>query len=213
MALLSVHMTTIAFIEDDESFRGLLEAVFARHPAYRIAGSYASAMEARRGLSAQPADVILIDIRLPGDCGIATLQRLGAAHPHSRWVVLTNSDEEQHLFAALEAGAAGYLLKSDSNDQIVAAVDELRAGGVALSRQIARRLVGSFARPTVVRRGDVRVTDRESEILDELAAGRSSKEIAQKLGISTATVKNHLYRIYEKLGVRSRTEAVVRWLG
>lgn len=204
-------MTLIAFIEDDDSFRALLMAIFADHPAYRIAGSYASVAEARRGLAAQAVDVILVDVRLSGDCGIAAVQQLRAAYPHSLCVVLTNSEEDEHVFGALQAGAAGYLLKSDADD-IVAALDELRAGGVALSRVIARRVLGSFVRPVSGTGGSARITEREREIMDHLAAGRSSKEIAQELGISAATVKNHLYRLYEKLGVRSRTEAVVRWM-
>jgi DNA-binding NarL/FixJ family response regulator len=104
------------------------------------------------------------------------------------------------------------LLKSDSREQILAALDEVVAGGSPMSRSVARRVVGSFAKPVKHAGESSAVTRREREIMDELARGFTYKEIARSLGVSAATVKNHLYRIYEKLGVRSRTEAVVKWL-
>jgi DNA-binding NarL/FixJ family response regulator len=116
------------------------------------------------------------------------------------------------LFTALQSGAAGYLLKSAPPEEIVSGLDELLAGGAPMSRPIARRVLASFVRPATADAGE-NVTQREREILDQLARGLAYKEIAAALGISTATVKNHLYRIYEKLAVRSRTEAVVKWLG
>ena len=205
-------MTTVAIIEDREGYRRLLEAILAASRRYASAGSFATARAAMAGLAPHGADLAVVDVQMPGHSGIEAVKRLRARWPHTRCVMLTNSEEAADLFAALAAGASGYLLKSDSPEQILAGLDELAAGGAPLSRSVARRLVGSFARGAKPAPGASGVTRREREILDELARGHTYKEIAHKLGISGATVKNHLYRLYEKLGVRSRTEAVVKWL-
>ncbi len=202
------ELTTIALIEDDDSYREYLEIILRGSGRFAIAGAFHSAAGALRGLPARGADVAFVDVRLAGASGIAALARLRERWPRMRCVVLTSSEDSADLFAALEAGAAGYLLKSDTRAQILAGLEEALLGGAPLSRSIARRVVSSFATAT----RPPELTDREREIMDELARGLTYKEIGRRLGISGATVKNHLYRIYEKLGVRSRTEAVVLWL-
>jgi DNA-binding NarL/FixJ family response regulator len=202
------RLATIAFLEDDATYREYLEAIVRASGRYVIAGSFHSVGGVLDGLPADGADLVLVDVRLSGRSGIAAIARLRERWPILRCIVLTGSEEGTDLFAALEAGAAGYLLKSDSDERILAGLAEAMQGGAPLSRSIARRVVGSFAAKTRA----PAVTGREREIMQELARGLTYKEIGRKLGISGATVKNHLYRIYEKIGVRSRTEAVVKWL-
>lgn len=204
--------STLAFVENDPGYVAFLEACFARDPRYQVIGGFDSAKTALAALPRGGVDVVLVDVQLAGQSGVATIKRLHRRWPRTRCVVLTNSEQDQDLFAALSAGAAGYLLKSEPVHRLLAAVDELVAGGVPLSRSVAHRVLKSFVRSPTTKGREVAMTLREREIMDELAAGTTSKEIAHKLGISPATVKNHLYRVYEKLGVGTRTEAVVKWL-
>jgi len=127
--------------------------------------------------------------------------------------MLTMFDDADHLFASLQAGAAGYLLKSAAPEEILLGLDELLAGGAPMSRPIARRVLASFDRSAAASGVRAELTGRERETMDHLARGLAYKEIAAVLGVSPATVKNHLYHIYEKLAVRSGTEAVAKWLG
>lgn len=204
--------TSIAFVESDPSYRSFLEACFAGDGRYLVKGGFESAKSAFAGLPRRGVDVVLLDVQLTGHTGVATIKRVHRRWPRTRCVVLTSSERDEDLFAALSSGAAGYLLKSEPVHRLIAAIDELVAGGVPLSRPMAHQVLKSFMRPAHASGGGAAMTVREREIMDELAAGTASKAIAQKLGISPATVKNHLYRVYEKLGVGSRTEAVVEWL-
>ena len=204
-------MTTVALIEDDTAFREGIERLLTSSRRYHVAGSFGSTEEALRVLPRYPVQLALIDINLPGQPGPAAVLRLRESCPATRCAVLTIFEDADNLFGALQAGAAGYLLKSDSPEQILAGLDELIAGGAPMSRAVARRVLETFSRP--VSTADCEeVTPREREILDLLARGLTYKEIAGRLGLSPPTVKNHLARIYPKLAVRSRTEAVVKWL-
>lgn len=205
-------MTTVALIEDDAEYRAGVERLLNATGRFHVTGSFGSAEDALHTLPRQPPQLALVDINLPGQPGPAAVLRLRAKCPAVHCVMLTMSDDAEHLFAALQAGAAGYLLKSASPDEIVAGLDEVLAGGAPMSRPIARRVLAAFARPRATAIED-ELTLREREIMEVLSRGLAYKEIAGTLGISTATVKNHLYRIYEKLAVHSRTEAVVKWLG
>jgi len=205
-------MTTVALIEDDATYRAGIERLLAGSGRFAVVGSFGDAEEALRKLSRAPAQVALVDISLPGLSGPAAVLRLRETWPAMPCVMLTVFDDADHLFASLQAGAAGYLLKSSTPEEILAGLDEVLAGGAPMSRPVARRVLAAFARPKPPQ-GFEEITPREREILDLLVLGLVYKEIGTQLGISTSTVKNHLYRIYEKLAVRSRTEAVVKWLG
>ena len=202
-------MTTLAVIEDDRTYRTLLEEIAQRSGRYRLVGSFETAESAVRALRRRPADVAVVDIQLPGQSGVEFIAQVRTHCPAMRCLVVTGSGKTETLFSALEAGACGYLLKSDSPAQILAGLDEVVAGGAPLSRPIARHVLAAFGRK---KKQDYGVSRREAQIVDALASGFTYKEIGGKLGISASTVKNHLYRIYGKLGVRSRTEAVVKWL-
>lgn len=205
-------MTTLAILEDDPAYRFLLEELVRQSGRYRLVGGFERAEMALPALIRRPVDVVIVDVALPGRSGIEAIGRLRERCPSTRCIVVTGVDQPDTLFAALQAGASGYLLKTESPAQILAALDELVAGGAPLSRAVARRVVASFVRERGGA-GEERISEREAQIMDALARGATYKEIGTRLGISAATVKNHLSRIYGKLGVRSRTEAVVIWLG
>lgn len=206
-------MTTAALIEDDDSYREGIERLLVRSGRYAVIHSFNNAEDAVRALPKRPPQIAVVDINLPGVPGPAAVLRLRSSCPSLRCVMLTSFDDAENLFAALQAGAAGYLLKTSSAAEIIAGLDELMAGGAPMSRPIARRVLATFARPVSAPEPTVLLSAREQEVMDSLARGLADKEIAAALGISVATVKNHLYHVYEKLAVRSRTEAVVKWLG
>ncbi len=206
-------MFTVALLEDDLAYRRGIERLLADSGRFQLSGSYGSAEDALRGLPRQSPQVALCDINLPGMSGSAAVAQLRQRCPALRCVMLTMFDDAENLFAALQAGAAGYLLKSAPPEEIIEGLDELVAGGAPMSRPIARRVLASFARPAMRIDPRAELTARERETMDHLARGLAYKEISAALGISAATVKNHLYHIYEKLAVRSGTEAVAKWLG
>lgn len=206
-------MITVALIEDDSAYRAGIERLLASSGRFVLAGSFGSAEAALLALPARPPQVALVDINLPGVPGPVAVHRLRQSCPALRCVMLTMFEDADNLFAALQAGSAGYLLKSAPPEEIIAGLDEVLAGGAPMSRAIARRVLASFARPAVSQDVQRELTVREREVMDLLATGMAYKEIAATLGVSTATVKNHLYHIYAKLAVRSGTEAVAKWLG
>lgn len=205
-------MTSVALIEDDAVYRELLERLLHGSGRYQVRHAFDNAEDALRVLPQQPTNVALFDVNLPGLSGPAAILQMRQMCPALQCMILTMSDDVEDLFSALQAGAVGYVLKSSTAEQIVAAVDELVAGGAPMSRLIARRVVAAFTRLAPAP-GTEELTPREREILDKLTRGLSDKEIAAELGVSPSTIKNHLYRVYVKLQVRSRTEAVLKWLG
>jgi DNA-binding NarL/FixJ family response regulator len=212
-------MTTVAIIEDDEVYRDGLVRLLNNSKRFKVTGAYGSTEEALKEMPAHPPAIALVDISLPGQPGPTAVLRLRELCPETKCVMCTIFEDTENLFAALQAGATGYLLKSAPPEELLAGLDELLAGGAPMSRPIARRVLASFAKPAA---SAPRATgspafeglsERECEIMEHLARGLVYKEIGSALGISSATVKNHLYRIYGKLTVHSRTEAVVKWLG
>lgn len=206
-------MISVALIEDDADYRAGIERLLTDSRRYVVEGSFARAEEAVLAIPRRRPAVVLCDISLPGLQGPAAVWRLREACPQLRCLMLTMSDNADDLFASLQAGAVGYLLKSEAPEEIISGLDEVMAGGAPMSRPIARRVLAAFAKPVARRDALGELTARESEIMDFLARGLAYKEIAAALSISTATVKNHLYHSYEKLAVRSGTEAVAKWLG
>jgi DNA-binding NarL/FixJ family response regulator len=207
---------TVAIIEDDRGYRETAVHLLRASGRCDVVGEYASAEAALGGLPRAWPQVLLVDINLPGESGIAAVRKLRALRPELACVILTVFDDSEKLFAALQAGAVGYLLKSDAAPIIVAGTVEAAAGGSPMSRAIARKVVRHFAggheatpAPTPALAA---LTPRETEVLQRLAQGARYKEIADQLGISIETVKNHLRKIYEKLQVSSRTEATAKFL-
>ncbi len=152
-----------------------------------------------------------MDLNLPQMSGIDCIRRLKESLPNVPVIVLTVYEDSEHIFRALKAGASGYLLKRTEPEEVLAAIRNAREGGAPMSSQIARLVVRSF-HDTAKGSSEVALTEREGEILSLLSKGYANKEIADKLNISVPTVRTHLRHIYEKLHVRSRTEAVVKFL-
>jgi DNA-binding NarL/FixJ family response regulator len=157
-------------------------------------------------------DVILMDIFLPRMSGIECTSQLKELLPKSQIVILTAVDDDEMVFLALEAGANGYLLKRTKPTDLRAALLDVLSGGAPMTSEIARRVVESFRRTAKTRFDEVRLTAREEEVLVMLSKGYSNKEIADKIDLSVETVRSHLKHIYEKMHVRSRTEAVARYM-
>jgi len=206
-------VTSVALIEDDCEYRAGIERLLTDSGRYRVAAVFGTAEDALRELPKAPAQVALVDINLPGQQGPAAVLRLRERCPMMPCVMLTMSDDADNLFSALQAGAAGYLLKSAASADIIGGLDELLAGGAPMSLPIARRVLAAFSRPASEPTTHETLTVREREIMIQLARGLPDKQIAEHLSISVPTVKNHLYRVYDKLSVHCRTEAVMKWLG
>lgn len=210
-------MISVAIIEDDSHFRKIAADLLRASGRCDVVGDYASAEAALAGMPQAWPQVLLCDINLPGESGIVALKKLRALRPDLIGVILTVFDDSDKLFASLQAGAVGYLLKSESGAAMVEAVVEAAAGGSPMSRAIARKVVRHFAvagaaPATVAPPVAAGLTSRETEVLQRLAQGARYKEIADQLTISIETVKNHLRKIYEKLQVSSRTEATAKFL-
>ena len=206
-------MISVAVVEDSAGVRRGLELLLAKSPGFTCTCACGSAEEAVRQIPLRPPDVVLMDIHLPDRSGIECTARLKQLLPQTQVVMITVYTDTEKVFQALRVGASGYLLKRSSPGQILDAIREVRQGGVPMTREIARKMIETFKAPANPPRADVELTRRETEVLELLSKGCANKEIAQSLSISLDTVRYHLKQIYEKLHVRSRTEAVARWVG
>ncbi len=199
----------VAIVEDVDEIREALRVLINGSQGFTCTQVFASAEAAITELPADPPDVGLIDIHLPGKSGIDCVQELKARMSQTQFMMCTVYDDDEHIFDALKAGATGYILKRTSPAQILEAIRELYSGGSPMSSEVARRVINSIQKKNSHSAEAVEVlTDREKEILDHLALGFLYKEIADKLSISKETVKKHIHNIYEKLHVQTRTEAL-----
>ncbi len=205
-------MNTVASVEDNAVMRKTFAQWIDAAPGCRCVFACATAEEALEEIPRLKPDVVLMDIHLPGESGIACTAQLKEKLPGVQVIILTVYRNQELIFQALQAGACGYLLKRSSPEELLKAISEVRAGGAPMTSEIARMLVEAFQRkPTALASGDA-LTQRESEILGLLSEGLSNKEIAERVKISYDTVRAHLRHIYEKLHVRGRTEAVRKYL-
>ncbi len=203
---------TLRIVEDDERIREMLSAVFLATPGMRLAGTHDCVEDAETVADDDAPAVVLMDVNLPGADGIEGVRRLSARWPATQFMMYTVNDTDDKVFEALKAGANGYLLKNASPDEIVQGVREVAQGGSPMSMSVARRVVRHF-RPVPAARHplSVELGEREFAVLEQLAQGLLYKEIAQRLGITEGAVKQHIHRIYGKLHVSNRTEAVNRY--
>ncbi|MBU6408801.1 MAG: response regulator transcription factor [Verrucomicrobia bacterium] len=204
---------TVSIVEDNEKTREALAARVNRAPSLRCLGTYATGELALRGIPAEKPDVVLVDINLPGMSGIECVAKLREQMPQLPVLMITTYEESELIFNSLRAGAKGYLLKNTPPAELVQAIEQLHAGGAPMSMQIARKVVDHFCRIQKPASDMEQLSKREEEVLTLLAKGRLYKEISDSLGISMATVRTYIQRIYEKLHVQSRTEAAVKFLG
>lgn len=203
---------TVAIVEDNATLREGLSVVLRCSPGFKCSGAYATAEEALRQIPLTPPDVVLMDINLPRSSGIECVRQLTSRLPKLLVMMLTIEEDPRRVLESLQAGATGYLVKNEPLPEILAAIEEVHRGGSPMSSQIARMIVQTFHRPGPLPPEDQRLTARETEILELTAKGFRSKEVGAALGISLRTVETHLRSIYDKLHVRSRVEAVTRFL-
>lgn len=189
-----------------------LERLLSRAPGVRCVCACADAEQALVELPGLKPDVVLMDIHLPGASGVECTARLKAVVPAVQVIMLTVYEDSQSIFSALKAGACGYLLKRSSPTEILDAITTVCSGGAPMTSEIARKIVLTFQCPELNPGGASSLSTREVGILELLSAGKVTKEIAEDLGISYHTVRVHLKHIYEKLHVRSRGEAMLKYL-
>jgi len=203
---------TVSIVEDNDELRGTLARVLSRAEGFRSLSQYASAEEALKALPQENPDVVLMDINLPEMNGVECVRQLRQVAPQIQVIMLTVYEDTEHIFDALAAGATGYLLKRTPRSELLEAIREVHQGGSPMTAHIARKVVQSFTKPAAAIQPTENLSPREQEVLDCLSKGFLYKEIAEKLGISYETVHTYIRRIYEKLQVRTRTEAVARFL-
>ena len=207
-------ITDIGIVEDNAALGISLRKIIESDPTLRCIGVWGTAEDALRKIDAFRPHIVLMDINLPGMSGIEATARLKQHLPDIKVVMVTVYREHDQIFAALKAGACGYLLKRSNPAEVREAIHDVRGGGAPMSPEIARRVVEAFHQP--VKPGpstldDVKLSKRETEILELLCEGLANKEIADRLDISVETVRVHLKHVYEKLHVRSRTEAAMKF--
>jgi DNA-binding NarL/FixJ family response regulator len=206
-------MTKVAIVEDSATLRQYLIELIGGTAGYTCVCACGSTEEALVEIPKSQPEVVLMDIHLPGESGIACTARLREKLPELQIIMLTVYKDIKMIFQALKAGACGYVLKRADEKEILAAIAEVRAGGAPMTSEIARMVVRSFMeQPAAPLREDAQLSSREMEILALLAEGLSNKEIGNRLHISFGTVRTHLMHIYEKLHVRCRTEAAAKYL-
>lgn len=209
----------ILVVDDHTLFRRGLTALLAREPRFAVVGEAADAGEALRRVRELRPDLVLLDNHLPGVSGVDALPGLRDAAPGARFLMLTVSEDENDLSAALRAGASGYLLKTIDGDDLTAAILRAMQGEPVVAPEMTGKLIAAFRAASVgpepsPRRAQgadaaERLSPRENDILREIARGASNKEIARTLGIAETTVKIHVQHILRKLGLTSRVQAAV----
>jgi len=207
-----MDVISVAIVEDDQGIRDTLVRLLDGAPGFRCLGAFATGEEALQRLPKLNPAVVLVDINLPKMSGIDLVAALKAGETTMQFLVLTVYEDSAKIFQALAAGASGYLLKRVPPAKLLEAIREVREGGSPMSSSIARQVVQSFHRMGAAKRESDNLSPREQEILQLLVDGFLYKEIAEKLNIGRETVRTYIRRIYEKLHVRTRTEAVVKHL-
>jgi DNA-binding NarL/FixJ family response regulator len=205
-------ITKVAIVEDNATLRKYLAELIANTPRHSCVCACASAEQAIVDIPAFRPQVVLMDIHLPGESGIACTARLREKLPDAQVIMLTVYKDIKMIFQALKAGACGYVLKRAGDREILEAIAEVRAGGAPMTSEIARLLVRSFSEGPQASGETDALSSREMEILALVAEGCPNKEIAARLSISSATVRTHLMHIFDKLHVRCRTEAAAKYL-
>jgi DNA-binding NarL/FixJ family response regulator len=196
-------MIRLVIVDDHPVVRAGLVGMLSDEPGFEVVGEASDGDQAARITAATSPDVVLMDLRMPGVDGVAATARI-TAEGDAKVLILTTYESDDQILAAIEAGASGYLLKAAPQAEIVAGIRSVAAGQTALSPQVAVRLVERMRAPAT----EAVLTARETDVLRLVATGHSNKQIAVALGIGESTVKTHLLKVFEKLGVADRTRAV-----
>lgn len=202
----------VSVVEDDPEVRQTLEAFLNRTFGFRCVSHYGHPAEALRELPRDNPDVVLMDIKMPGMTGIECVSRLMTLAPKIKVIMLTVYEENDAVYESLAAGALGYIVKSQPLSKVLEAIREVYDGGSPMSAHIARKVVEHFQKRPVPARDSQPLAPRERLLLAYLAEGKTYEQIADEMGVSVSTVRTYIVRIYEKLQVHSRTEAVARFV-
>jgi DNA-binding NarL/FixJ family response regulator len=202
----------VTVVEDDARVRASLVEILQRRPGFTCAGAYGSAEELLAEFAANRADVVVMDINLPGTSGVECVRRLLNLAPETQIMMLTVLSDTETIFDALSAGAVGYLSKPVRATQLISALREIFVGGAPMTSSIARKVIQSF-QPNRTQASREDLSPREREVLDHLSRGYLYKEIAATMEISYSTVRTHIERIYRKLHVQSRSQAAATCFG
>ena len=201
-------MISIAIVEDNDQFRIGLESIIKGQADFLLTDSYVNAEKALLSLPENPADIIIVDISLPGMRGTELIIKLKEKMSQAQFMICSIHDDNDTIFEALKSGASGYILKEPvTGNEIIKAIHDLYNGGSPMSPFIARKVISSFQKPALIGAGSA-LSFREREVLELLSKGLLYKEIAEKLDISHETVKKHLKNIYQKLHVQNKIEAL-----
>jgi DNA-binding NarL/FixJ family response regulator len=201
---------SVSIIEDDVPAREIIAGWIRRAEGFRCVSEHDSAESALAKLPLEKPDIVLVDINLPNMNGIECVRRLKPILPATQFVIVTVYEDANHIFNALARGASGYLLKQTPRNNLLAALKEVHAGGSPMSSNIARKVVQSFQVPAAGLEPSENLSPREREVLELMVRGFLFKEIADSLNIGLSTVNTYIRRVYEKLHVRSRAQAVAR---
>lgn len=202
----------VSIVEDDAPARKILAGWLRRAEGFRCAGDYGNGESALVQIPQEKPEVVLVDINLPGMSGIECVRQLKPLLPKTQFVMLTVYEDADHIFQALAAGASGYLLKRTPRNELLAALKDVQVGGSPMTSNIARKVVQSFRQTQPHAQMPDDLSPREREVLELLARGYLYKEIAETISISVPTVNTYIRRIYEKLHVRSRSQAVAQYM-
>ncbi|MCW5898796.1 MAG: response regulator transcription factor [Flavobacteriales bacterium] len=201
-------MIRVVIVEDDAEVSAIFSGWIERSGDMRLVRSFSSGTRFLEDMAGLQVDVVLMDIHMPGENGIACVERAKPLMPGTQFLMLTMFDDPPYVFQALCAGATGYLLKDASTQELLDAVRDIHRGGSPMSPAVARLVVASFQKEAHQRITDHMLTDRERVVLHHLAAGHMYKEIGELEGISIETVRSHVRKIYGKLQVHTRLEAI-----
>jgi RNA polymerase sigma factor (sigma-70 family) len=201
----------VAIVEDDLKLLATLSKLIDTDPEFAVQGGFSTTGAALAGIPKMNPDIVIMDINLPDVNGVECTRRLKAICSTSQVLMLTVYEDTDAVFSALRAGASGYLLKQTPIEELFDALREIHRGGSPMSSHIARKVVQSFKEDSDVHQAVESLSPREREVLELVAEGSLFKEIAEKLGVSFGTVHTYCRRIYEKLHVRSRAQAVAKW--
>ncbi len=202
----------VLVVDDHPLFREGVRAVLAAEPTMEVAGEAASGSEAVTAAAELQPDVVVMDLQMPGINGIEATRQIVGASPHIAVLILTMFEDDESVFAAMRAGARGYLLKEGSPEQIAVAVRAVSYGETILGPPVAKRVIEYFTSPPgrTAPAAFPQLTDREREVLEFIASGENNALIARRLHLSLKTVRNHVSNIFTKLQVADRAQAIVR---
>jgi DNA-binding NarL/FixJ family response regulator len=204
-------MIKVGIVEDNKTLREGFETLLNRTPGFQCVCTCGTVAEALKKIPKAAPDVVLMDIQLPDSTGVECTAKLKEQMPKVHIVIVTVYEDSERIFQALRAGACGYLLKRAQPEQIIQAIKEAQDGGVPMTPEIARKVIGQFRQQTTTASQMEDLTEREREVLELVMHGLGNKAIADRLGVTVAAVKWHLQHIYEKLHVHSRTEAALKF--